>query len=186
MRNTVRDSVEKQPCCHHIAGRIAHAHTSEIDHCAQTAVLCQQISRLQIAVKPDRRPWPLRSVDSFIPNPAQDSGVERILQSHDAGTYLCVMPGKRLTAIGIVRCAVGIYFLQSQNEMCQIQRGCTRINQAVDCRIIALKPLINRPMPDSLHPVLLWRLEPAQRAAAAARFAATSDVLGVSAQLPSK
>src|SRR6266480_4094977 len=47
--------VEELPGHHHVASRVADAHAAEVDHRAQSAVLCEHVARVEVAVDPDRR-----------------------------------------------------------------------------------------------------------------------------------
>jgi hypothetical protein len=66
---TVDDPVgQKYPAGSQVTSRVPGAHVAKVDDAAEIAVSCQEISRVQIPVQPQRRTWPVRRSQRIVPD----------------------------------------------------------------------------------------------------------------------
>jgi hypothetical protein len=59
---------QKYPAGSQVASRVARAHVTEVDHAAEIAISCQEISWVQVPVQPQSRTCPARRSQRVIPD----------------------------------------------------------------------------------------------------------------------
>jgi len=65
----VDDSIgQKYPAGSQVTGRVSRTHVAKVDHAAEIAVFCQEISRVQVRVQPQSRTCPVRRRQRIIPD----------------------------------------------------------------------------------------------------------------------
>src|SRR5260370_20186025 len=137
--------VEDGPCNLYVAGRIADAYGSPVDHTGNLPLPDEQIACVEVAVNAQERAVPLRCIEGHFPGRGYCGCVDRVGERADSGARGLVAWPERAAAAGWGRPSGRIDAPQRSEELRKID-GCAGQAEIRARRVHAVEPVVNRPL----------------------------------------